>query len=197
MMSGTGRTRCIACGIFREELESLRNSGALEMDVSYLDSLLHLRPERLRESLDDAIADSPDDGAPLVILYGDCHPYMDALDNPASARAEGFNCAQILLGDIRYRELRRAGYFFLIHEWAERWEDIFKKELGLDDANAATLMAQSHSGLAYIDTGILPVPAELLERISAFTSLPYMVEPAGTAHLLAALLQAEKKARSG
>ncbi len=47
-------------------------------------------------------------------------------------RVAVINCAQLLVGRDRYRQLMREKAFLVLPEWARRWENIMKDELGLD-----------------------------------------------------------------
>jgi len=62
---------CIACGVFRTDLEALRNETTLDSDVVYLPGGLHNEPGRLRRELQEAIDGAQDYGR-IVILYGLC-----------------------------------------------------------------------------------------------------------------------------
>jgi hypothetical protein len=91
---------------------------------------------------------------------------------PGVARTRGVNCCSLLLGRAAYRELLRAGVFFLLPEWVARWEEVFARELGLNRENARTLMQEMHCRLVYLDTGLVPVPTGVLHACAAFCGLP-------------------------
>ena len=38
---------CVACGVFEAELRSLQERGELPYPVRFLDSMLHMKPEKL------------------------------------------------------------------------------------------------------------------------------------------------------
>ena len=42
---------CIACSIFRREIEALQGAAPLAMTVRYLGSMLHMAPEKLEGQL--------------------------------------------------------------------------------------------------------------------------------------------------
>ena len=48
---------CVACSVFRDELEALRKRGELDLPVRYLDSMLHMRPKRLETQLTAAVGE--------------------------------------------------------------------------------------------------------------------------------------------
>lgn len=189
---------CIACSIFKKEIEALQAGGGLDLPVGYLNSMLHMVPDklelRLRESLGAARSAAPDQE--IVLAFGDCCSHMENLDSgPGTARTEGINCCEIILGRDTYRKLRREGAFFLMPEWALSWKQIFVGQLGLAGPCAKAFMQEMHTRLIYLDTGILPVPHAELAEASEFMGLPVEVLPVSLDPLLASLKQAAASAR--
>jgi hypothetical protein len=180
------RILLIACAIFASEFGRLQASLRDRFDVRFLDSMLHMVPEELDCRIGEALAGTD---RPAVLLYGDCSPHMrEFARSPDRSRTAGCNCIEILLGSERYRDLRRNGAFFLMPEWAQRWEEVFKQHLGLGDpALARDFMRDSARELVYLDTGSGPLPGELLEEISLFLGLPVRVERTGLDGLETAL----------
>jgi len=169
---------CIACSIFRREIEALQTTTALDLRFRYLNSMLHMLPEQLETRLRQVIEEEKNQGRQVVLSFGDCCPQMLELQADAgTARTEGINCCEILLGRERYRSLRKEGVFFFLPEWARRWQEIFQKELGLTAANAQSLMGEMHTRLIYLDTGLVPIPEQEMQAASAFTGLPWEVLP--------------------
>jgi hypothetical protein len=167
---------CLACSILRHEVEALKESLGRELEVRYLGSMLHMNPELLDRQLAGLLEAEQDSGREVVLAYGDCCPRMlDFQAGPRIARTQGINCCELLLGRDRYRELRGAGAFFLMPEWALRWRRIFEEELGLGPSNARSLMGEMHTRLVYLDTGLVPVPREALAEASAYTGLPWSI----------------------
>jgi hypothetical protein len=168
--------KCIACSIFKNELEKLQRMGKLEVPVIFLDSMLHMKPVDLTFRLNECLHKELSLGHRIILLYGDCHPYTVEQESvPGVVRVTGINCPAILLGRETYRSLRKEGVFFLMHEWATRWQEIFKKQLGLDPTIAGDFMKEMHSRLVYLDTGLLPVPNVQLNELSQYTGLTWDV----------------------
>ena len=183
---------CIACGIFRLELQALRDAGRLDLPLRFLDSMLHLYPEKLEVSLTAAVDEELRAGRQVVLVYGDCHATMLDIDGrPGVARTEGINCCEIVLGTETYRALRRQGTFFLLPEWATRWREIFRVKLGLTESNAMALMRDMHSRLIYLDMGL--APAADLRELSEYCSLPWEVRTVSLDHLLRSVQRAERQ----
>jgi hypothetical protein len=188
---------CIACSIFRKEIEALQAAGKLDLPVEFLNSMLHMVPAkleaRLQEALGSARAQDPD--REVVMAYGDCCGHMDTFEAaPGTARTEGINCCEIILGSKTYRKLRKEGAFFLMPEWALSWKQIFVGQLGLLGPCAKTFMQEMHSRMIYLDTGLAPVPHTALQEASEFLGLPVEILPVSLDPLLASLQRAAKAA---
>jgi hypothetical protein len=162
----------IACSIFRREIECLQARGELLLPFHYLDSMLHMVPEKLCPLLNTQIDRTLGRDGRIVLLYGECHLTMhDQERQKGVCRVKGVNCCEILLGRETYRSYLKKGAFFLMPEWVERWETVFRKELGLSETTAKSLMGSMHTHLLYLDTQVQPVPEALLAEISRFTGL--------------------------
>ena len=174
------RAVCIACSIFKNELERLRSQGRFFLDTDYLDSALHLYPQELQTQLDRAIKTHRQQQDKILLLFGDCHAYMcDYADEPGIARIKGVNCCQIVLEAQEYQGLHSDGAFFLLPEWALRWQEIIKAYIGLPQAQAQEFMREMHSGFIYVDTGIVPVPVHELDALAEFFGLTVTIKRVG------------------
>jgi two-component sensor histidine kinase len=176
----------VACGIFKAEFAALDAELRERFNPVFLESMLHMDPDRLDQALAAAL---PPAGEPAVILYGDCSPHMGEFgEAPARVRTEGDNCCEICLGRDRYRQLRRSKAFFLMHEWALRWERVFKTELGfVSRETARAYMGETMKEAVYLDCGSSPIPEPVLAEASDYLGLPLRVEACGLGHLDAAL----------
>jgi hypothetical protein len=179
--------QCISCSIFRKEIEALQASGQLDLPVTFLNSMLHMVPAKLETRLGEVLEASrrknPD--RDMVIAYGDCCGHMETFEaEPGTARTEGINCCEIVLGRDTYRRLRQEGAFFLMPEWALSWRQVFVGQLGLLGPCAKSFMQEMHSRLIYLDTGLVPVPHAELAEASAFLGLPVEVLPVSLEPLL-------------
>ena len=116
---------------------------------------------------------------------------LDLVRQYRVGRVNAINCAQMLVGRARYRELMRGQAFMLLPEWAPRWREIFQTELGLTKDVAHDLMRDNREELVYLDTGLAPVPQEMLADCAAYTGLPLRIEQVSLDHLLEMLLEAQ------
>lgn len=181
----------IACGIFTGEINALAEQGAFEFPFVFLDSALHMRPDVLKSSLNQVIEDYLLQYERVLLVYGDCHPYMQDLYDPKRVvRVQGINCIDIMLGRERYKSLRKEGAFFVLEEWAYRWKEIFVDQMGLSEKNAPIFMKSMHEKIHYLDTGISPIPYTELEEMSKYFDLPYQITSVTLDFLKDAILKA-------
>ncbi len=174
MGSEAGRTVCIGCSIFKLELEALKASGKLDFPLYFRDSGLHMEPSKLESHLTPLLEGELGEGKSVILAYGDCHAHMaDLGGRPCVARTAGINCCEILLGRDIYRKGRREGAFFILPEWAIRWQEVFKTLLGFDRDSMEGMMQDMHSKLVYLDTGLVPIPAGDLDEFSEWCGLPW------------------------
>ncbi|MBF0302099.1 MAG: DUF1638 domain-containing protein [Desulfamplus sp.] len=178
----------ISCSLFRNEIEALFNSGELQLPVVYLDSILHIYPEKLRAVMDKAILREVNKKRQVILLYGECHAYIyESIKHPDVERVKGLNCIEIIVGKEKYKQIRKERIFCFLPEWINRWEDIFRGHLGLNRENSRSFMQDMHSGLLYLDTGRLSVPPEIIKDIEDYTGLKMDIMPVTSAHLLASI----------
>ncbi len=187
----------LGCGVMQAELEALHRRGLIQGQLHFLDSLLHMDPPRLEAILTARLEKKSDRSHVLVLVYGDCCSHMlDMVRQFQVGRVQAINCAQMLVGRDRYRQLMREEAFLVLPEWAERWERIMQHELGLTRSVAPQFMREQRRALVYLDTGLVPVPTQQMDAFSAYCGLPWRVEPVTLDALLDLLLAAEAAARS-
>lgn len=187
----------LSCGVVRAEMEELQRLGLIEGELLFLDSMLHMDPPLLEAKLTAALEQNPGQPGSLVLVYGDCSAHMlDLVRRFHVGRVSVINCAQLLLGRKRYRQLMREEAFLVLPEWARRWEHIMKSELGLNEEVAHGLMGENRGVLVYLDSGLVPVPEQQLAAFSVYSGLPWRVEKVTLDCMLATLLEAQAGARS-
>ena len=164
----------ICCRVFKSEIMALRQRHWPEMTIRFESSMLHMKPDKLASRLDAKLQPEFLEHHKALLIYGDCCMEMtDFTKRPGVVRVCGNNCCELLLGKKTYKHLSHEGAFFLFPEWAHRWRHIFSVELGLNQANAASLMGEMHSKLVYLDTGVVPVPITDLKECSQYCGLPW------------------------
>ncbi|NLF92560.1 MAG: DUF1638 domain-containing protein, partial [Oligosphaeraceae bacterium] len=182
----------LSCGVLKAEMEQLHRDGQIRGELRFLDSMLHMDPQQLQAVLGAELTELDAKGSRVVLVYGDCCSRMlDLVRQFGINRVSAINCAQMLVGRNRYRELMRDQAFMLLPEWAQRWKEILQGELGLHAEVACDLMRENRRELVYLDTAVAPVPWQAIEECAAYTGLPWRVEKVTLDPLLALLLQAE------
>ena len=190
-------TAWLSCGVLRTEMESLHHQGLISGELLFLDSMLHMDPPGLEATLIAMLEKNLDKPRCLVLVYGDCCGRMlDLVRHFRVGRVNAINCAQLLLGRDRYRQLMHQEAFMILPEWAGRWEEIMQHELGLTRAVAHDLMRETRGVLVYLDTGLIPVPEQELAAFSAYSGLPWQVEAVSLETMLSQLLTAQSEARA-
>lgn len=173
----------IACSIFRYELEHLQQAGKINVPVVYLNSMLHMYPKELQVLLDAKIEEYSN--FRIILMYGDCHARMVDYEKKTNVvRTPGINCCEIILGNEKYRKIRKDGAFILLPEWAERWKEAFIDYMGFNSSEAIKpFMSEMHKKLLYIDTGLQKKNHNLFEEISDFLGLPLEIYPSSVDEL--------------
>lgn len=129
MKNNTNKHILVGCGILKKEINWLIKKNNWLLDTVFLDSSLHINFEKLQKNLSLALKKQSDKNT--FVFYGECHPLIDNILRDANTfRTAGQNCVDILLGnEVFTRELSN-GAFFLLEDWANRWNYISKKTFG-------------------------------------------------------------------
>ena len=152
--------KIIACKTICDEIESLRG----DIEVEYCEGFLHDTPEKLRETLNERIRQTPGDGT-ILLGYGRCSNGTAGLEAgrhrlviPACD-----DCIALLLGSRRtyQREFKEhPGTYYYTRGWIEELEDPYREYLkmiprmGEQKARmVAHMMLESYTRVAIIDTG--------------------------------------------
>lgn len=168
----------VTCSVFRAEVTHLWKTFWPHLKVPFQSSMLHMNPSKLGCRLETVVDKELAQGHRVVLVYGECFPGMAALESrPGVTRTRGGNCAEMVLGRDEYRRLLRDGAFFLLPEWAAQGNKYFRHDLGLNRANATSLMRDSHNRLLYLDTGVVPIPETGLHSVASHCGLPWEVLP--------------------
>ncbi|OVE81214.1 hypothetical protein BVY04_03830 [bacterium M21] len=164
----------IVCSVLQREVAYLEQQQSFSIEFMYLDSMLHMYPDKLETRQDQLVREQLALGKRVLLVYGDCHPTIIQLGQQANVvRTKGVNCCELLLGKEEFRRYLKLGAFFLIPEWAVRWRTVFGKELGLNREVARAMMGDLHTRLLYLDTGLVEVPRKELDEMSDYCGLPW------------------------
>ncbi|QFY42349.1 DUF1638 domain-containing protein [Candidatus Methylospira mobilis] len=119
----------LGCGILQREIRFLIEKNDWLVDTDFLDSSLHVNFERLEYALQRGFERNK--GRDIAVFYGCCHPRMENLLEAAHAfRTEGQNCVEMLLGRAMFMDELSKGAFFLMEDWALRWDEVIGETFG-------------------------------------------------------------------
>ena len=119
----------ISFGILKKEIAFLIRKNNWPVEPYFLNSSLHIDFEKLSGSLYAAL--SKYKNRETIVFYGACHPLMERiLENSKTIRSKGQNCAEMLLGKTIFNRELAGGAYFLLEDWALRWDEIIRKTFG-------------------------------------------------------------------
>lgn len=145
------RILLLGCGILKAEIRLIIEKNRWPVDVAFLDSTLHIDFDALGKGLTLALARHS--GRKIVVFYGTCHPLIDKiLDDARIYRISGQNCVEMLLGREMFTDELSKGAFFLLKDWARRFDLILKKTMGDNEAVWKAIYQGDRKYLACIRT---------------------------------------------
>jgi hypothetical protein len=189
--------KVIACKTICDEIESLRG----DIEVEYCEGFLHDTPEKLRDTLNERIRQTPGD-ATILLGYGRC-------SNGTAGLVAGAHrlilpacddCISLLLGSRRTYQREFAehpGTYYYTRGWIEELEDPYREYLKMiprmGEAKArmvAHMMLEGYSRVAIIDTGTYDLAKceQYVQTVSEFYGLP-VHKLSGSLRLLEKLLR--------
>lgn len=183
----------ICCSVLKKELEAVLDSNSQVSEKIFIDSMLHMYPEKLHRTMENMISGKPDHSC--LIVYGDCHAYMKEIERrPHYVRTAGVNCGEILLGKEQYKACRNEKTFLFLPEWTERWKEVFQQHLGFSDpALAREFMQENMNSLVYLHTGLSSIPEKTISEIADFFGMPVSIMEVPLNHLSLAVDSALKR----
>lgn len=172
----------LGCGILQKEIKFLIEKNAWPLDTEFLDSSLHVNFEKLAHALQTGILRNR--GRDIVVFYGCCHPRMDKiLETAHTFRTEGQNCVEMLLGRDRFMQELSAGAFFLMEDWALRWDEAIGKTFGDNPDVVREIFQLSSKSLLCLRTPCSGNFSREAEEIGVKIGLPVRWMDVGLEHL--------------
>ncbi|SJZ83863.1 DUF1638 domain-containing protein [Selenihalanaerobacter shriftii] len=127
-------TALVACGILKEELETICQSEDIRLSRYYIDPALHVDLDRLEERLVQVLEKVAQKHKEVLVIFGSCHPDIDEIITEfGGERLAIKDCIGALHGDKRQQLDRKANNFYLTSGWLNNWRKIFVKGLGWDE----------------------------------------------------------------
>lgn len=119
----------LGCGILQREIRFLIEKNGWPLETHFLDSTLHIDFDKLSLALTASL--KLHEEREIIVFYGACHPLMESILHAAGTyRTVGQNCVEMLLGTEQFTKELEQGAFFLLEEWARRWERIVTATMG-------------------------------------------------------------------
>lgn len=187
-----GNRLLLGCGILRAEVEFLIVKNGWSLDTDWLDSSLHVNFEKLAHELQTGILRNRQ--RDIIVFYGCCHPRMDKMLEAAHTfRTEGQNCVEMLLGRERFMEELSNGSFFLMEDWARRWDEAIGQTFGDKPEVVREIFQLSNKYLLCLRTPCSSDFAVAAEQVGEKVGLPLRWLDVGLDHLESVLREAVQR----
>ncbi len=183
--------RCLllGCGILQKEIAFLIEKNGWALDTDFLDSSLHVNFEALADALRSGLARHA--GRDVVVFYGCCHPHMEKMLEAAHTfRTQGQNCVEMLLGPELFMQELSNGAFFLLEDWALRWDEAIGKTFGNHPDVVREIFQLSSKVLLCLRTPCSGDFEAAARHVSEQVGLPIRWMDVGLGHLEAVLREA-------
>lgn len=188
----------ICCSVLETEIRSLCKEQWPAHKTRFLDSTLHMYPDKLAHLLESQVDRELTQGKKVLLIYGDCCPQMAQIEAKSNvARTRCNNCCDLLLGSEEYKRLSNDGVYFLMPEWTRRWKEIFTRHLGIDSKNIVGFMQEMHTKMVYLETDCAPVQESALCECAKYCGLPYEIKRVSIENLRSAIEKAFMKLTDG
>ncbi len=115
---------CIACGVFRKDLERLSPGFSVPVTIEYLEGGLHTNPGLLRKELQKSIDRVPPEYDRIILLYGTCGKGVVGLSSPGCELVipRVHDCISLFLGgtgEYLKQFTRKPGTYYISAGWYE------------------------------------------------------------------------------
>ena len=169
-MNTAERCLLLGCGILKKEIDFLIHKNNWPVDKLWFDSSLHVDFGALQKTLSHGLKQN--ELRKKLVFYGTCHPLMDQILGHEALRVEGQNCVDILLGNELFTAELSAGAFFLLEDWATRWEHVTGKTFGHNPLVIREIFQLSHTHLLCLRTPCSGDFSVAAEKVSQQVNLP-------------------------
>ena len=180
-------TRIVACVVFKPALEYLRLQERYpDVQVTYLPSNLHLRPQHLKERVAEEIRAARERGERIIVLYGNCFPDIEEFCREQRvAKVPGDYCYEMLLGTEEFQRLldETAGTYFAERDLVSNFQENCVKPLELEDEEMRKYCFDNYRRMLLVEQ---PADHDIVSKageIAEFLGLPLDVRQADYSHL--------------
>ncbi|MDB4197809.1 DUF1638 domain-containing protein [Ascidiaceihabitans sp.] len=133
-----GRILLIACGALAREILDLKKANRWDhMDLTCLPAKLHLYPEKITESVTEAVAKHRASYDEIFVVYADCGTgglLQSACDNMGVKMVAGPHCYSFFEGNEKFAGISESEFtaFYLTDFLVRQFEAFIIKPMGLD-----------------------------------------------------------------
>ncbi|GAK54956.1 hypothetical protein U27_01787 [Candidatus Vecturithrix granuli] len=161
----------VGCGILKREIRWLIEKNQWPVEAIFLNSALHVDFDKLARGLTAVLRAYH--GRNIIVFYGCCHPLMDQmLEDAATFRTSGQNCLDILLGPAVFTQELSQRAFFLVEDWARRWNEITNKISGNNSKGVKYIFQCHHTYLLALRTPCSEDFTTQAEEVADIVGLP-------------------------
>ncbi len=161
----------VGCGILKKEINFLIKKNNWAINTDFLPASLHINLKQLSDALQQGLARHRNEST--IVFYGACHPCMDNMLNEAhTIRTQGQNCVAMLLGLEEFNRELANGAFFLLDDWAQRWDEVIFKTFGANIDVIRDIFHEQHRYLLGLRTPCSDDFNQEAAHISAMLNLP-------------------------
>jgi len=167
----------IACEIFKHELNHVLSPDK-DIEIHWMDAALHATPDRMKASLEKAVADHV--GSPsnhVCFLFGTgCHPDICKITKGCGSQALPVsNCIQAFLGPEETKRLEANRTMIVTPGWITAWQSIMDG-LGWDEVDVRINLGR-YDRILLLDAGIAPLADEDILSFYDLAQVPIEIEP--------------------
>ena len=182
----------VACGVFRKEIEKLREDLGFPFRACYLDPGLHVDFDELSRALKSEL-DKCSGSQGIIVVYGECHPKIrEILKSYKTVLIDCQNCIDAFMTRKGMENKSKDGlYFYLSPGWLEAWRVIFNRlNWGMEETRA---QLGAFRGAVFIDTlnDAEEHENELMEFFD-YTNLPFEIIPTKLDHFKSLIINAKE-----
>ena len=169
-------TRIIACGVFKPVMEHIaiyeKNPN---IKITYLPSVLHLRPPDLKNFLVKEINAAQKRDEEVICLYGWCFPDIEEICKQHNVtKVPGTYCYEMFLGPDRFNQIMNetAGSYFMEKDLITNFEQHCKIPLELHDETMRRYCFEHYTKLVYVRQ---PADPDLTTQVDEIADLLELV----------------------
>ncbi|MHC6204475.1 DUF1638 domain-containing protein [Breznakiellaceae bacterium SP9] len=187
----------LSCGIFQWELEKILPEIEKELGKKIMPKFLPAALDESEPKLEAALKESSSsfNNQNFALLYGSmCHTNMAGIAKECKfVHPVPANCAAIILGPEKKKELDALGNFYYLSSYGLReWRTVYKIGHGWDEADARVNFGYFEK-INVLDTGVIEITDEELFDFYEYAQIPVEAEKISLDHFKEVVLDLLKR----